>query len=44
MPVCLWGHALQEMRESTIGASFLSGRPRWEAKSILPFHCTAING
>ena len=25
MPVCLWGYVLQEMTESSIGASFLSG-------------------
>ena len=25
MPVCLWGYVRKEMRESTIGASFLSG-------------------
>lgn len=40
MPVCLWGHALQEMRKSSIGASFLSARPLWEGKHRRPFHFT----
>ena len=39
------GNILKEMTESSIGLSLLSGRvPRWEAKNILSFHCTAING
>lgn len=39
------GNILKEMTESFIGAELLSGRvPRWEAKNILPFHCTVING
>ena len=38
------GNILKKMTESSIGAELLSGRSQWEAKSILPFHCTAING
>ena len=45
LPVCLWGHALQEMRESTIGAELLSGRvPDGKLRVFCPFNVPQLMG